>query len=298
MLGCIAVWGTIMPVTRALMRHSKVLPALAFIMTSLLAAPSAAQEDARIRLQLMWAHQAQFAGIYAAIQKGFYERERLRVELIEGGPGINPINVLAKGEADVAVAWLPYAIDARARGHDVVNIAQIFQRPGMAIACRRDAGVQNVNDVFGKNIGVWDVGDELDVRYWLRSINIAPGRVTMVEQRPNGADLIERRVPCATAMMYNEYWSILRAGVAANELLLVRFADTGLGFLEDGLYVNAAALRDGRRHEQLVRFLRATLAGWTYAKDNVDEALTPLSWRRRRRPMPRTSGGCSNRCSI
>jgi NitT/TauT family transport system substrate-binding protein len=263
-----------MPFIRALAQYGKALQILAFVIVilPLFATRGAAQEPDRLRLQLMWVHQAQFAGIYAAIQKGFYERERLRVELIEGGPGINPINVLAGADADVAVAWLPYAIDARARGREVVNIAQIFQRPGMAIACRRDAGIQNVNDIFGKTMGVWDVGDELNVRYWLRSINIAPRRVTMVEQRPNGADLIERRLPCATVMMYNEYWSILRAGVAPSELLLVRFADTGLGFLEDGLYVNAAALRDGRRRDQFVRFLRATLAGWAYAKDNVDEA--------------------------
>lgn len=259
---------------RAFVQHGKALQVLVVVIVilPLFATRSVAQEPDRLRLQLMWVHQAQFAGIYAAVQKGFYERERLRVELIEGGPGINPINVLANNGADVAVAWLPYAIDARARGRDVVNIAQIFQRPGMAIACRRDAGVQSVQDIFGKTMGVWDVGDELNVRYWLRSINIAPRRVITVEQRPNGADLIERRVPCATVMMYNEYWSVLRAGVAPSELLLVRFADTGLGFLEDGLYVNAAALRDERRREQFVRFLRATLAGWAYAKDNVDEA--------------------------
>src|SRR5687767_13000076 len=117
-LSRIAVGAPIMSVIRALVRHGKALPALASIITSLLIAPTAAQEDARIRLQLMWQHQAQFAGIYAAVQKGFYERERLRVELIEGGPGINPVDVLAKGDADVALAWLPSAIDARVRGRD------------------------------------------------------------------------------------------------------------------------------------------------------------------------------------
>src|SRR5262245_48593656 len=136
MLGPIGVGGIVMPVIKALAR-GRMLPVLAFIIVilPLFVTASAAQEPDRLRLQLMWRHQAQFAGIYAAIQKGFYERERLRVELIEGGPGINPIDVLSKGEADVAVAWLPYAMDARARGRDVVNIAQIFQRPGMAIAC-------------------------------------------------------------------------------------------------------------------------------------------------------------------
>ena len=41
-------------------------------------------------------------------------------------------------------------------------------------------------------------------------------------------------------MMYNEYWSILHAGAAPGDLLHVRLADIGLGFLEDGLYVNAS----------------------------------------------------------
>ena len=76
----------------------------------------------------------------------------------------------------MALAWLPSAIDARVRGQDVVNIAQIFQKPGMSIVCRRDAGVHSVSDVAGKSFGVWNVGDELDVRYWLRSIKVPPDR--------------------------------------------------------------------------------------------------------------------------
>ena len=138
---------------------------LALLLVS--AVPAIAQTQDRVRLQLMWHPQAQFAGIYVALHKGFFGRERIAVDLIDGGPGISPVEVLAKGEADVALAWLPSAIDARMRGHEVVNIAQIFQRPGIAIACRRDAGIQSIDQVAGKVIGVWNVGDELDVRYWL-----------------------------------------------------------------------------------------------------------------------------------
>src|SRR6266852_6398153 len=126
-----------MSVTRTLGQHLAPLRAVApilFALLPMLATPAVAQAPDRVRLQLMWYHQAQFAGFYVALHKGFYGRERIAVELIEGGPGISPIEVLAKGEADVAVAWLPSAIDARVRGRDVVNVAQIFRRPGMAIA--------------------------------------------------------------------------------------------------------------------------------------------------------------------
>ena len=264
-----------MSVTRTLVQHLAPLRAVAPILFALLPVstmPAAAQTPDRVRLQLMWYHQAQFAGIYVALQKGLYRRERIAVELIEGGPGISPVEVLANGEADVAIAWLPSAMDARVRGREVVHLAQIFQRPGIAIACRRDAGVQSVDDVAGKVIGVWNVGDELDVRYWLKTINVPLDRVTIIEQKPNGQDLIEKRAACATVMMYNEYWSILRAGLTPSDLLDVRLADNGLGFLEDGLYATALSLQDERQRDVLVRFLRATLSGWRYAKDNVEEA--------------------------
>jgi NitT/TauT family transport system substrate-binding protein len=270
-------WGilrTMSATTAFAQRHASLWAVWPILFALLLVAalPAIAQTPDRVRLQLMWYPQAQFAGFYVARHKGFFAQERIAVDLIDGGPGISPVDVLAKGGADVALAWLPSAIDARMRGHNVVNIAQIFQRPGIAIVCRRDAGVQSVDDVAGKAIGVWNVSDELDVRYWLRTIGIPIDRVTLIEQKPDGQDLIEKRTACATVMMYNEYWSILRAGLPPSGLLHVRFADNGLGFLEDGLYVTASSLQDERRRDVLVRFLRATFAGWSYAKNNVEEA--------------------------
>src|SRR5690348_11658252 len=170
----------------------------------------------------MWFNQAQFAGVYLARDKGLYAREGLEVTPIEGGPGIVPADVIAKGGAEVATAWLPSAIDARRRGEDVVNIAQIFRKPGMTVLCRRDAGVNSVLGVAGKTIGVWNVGDELNVRDWLKGNGIPLDRVALVQQKPDGADLVSGRVACATAMMYNEYWSIVAAGLTPDKLIDAR----------------------------------------------------------------------------
>lgn len=233
--------------------------------------PACAQEHDPVRVQLRWFHQAQFAGIYTAVARGFYEAENIVVDLSEGGPGINPLQRLASGQVDVAVGWLPNAIALRQRGHDVVNIAQIFQRSGMAIVCRRDAGIRTSVDIAGKSIGVWNVGDEKSVRSWLEVVGISLDRVKLMPQQPDGKDLIEGRVPCATAMTYNEYWSILRGGLAPGDLIVFRLSDYGQGFLEDGIYARATSLGDSQKRDVLVRFLRATLRGWSYAIENIHE---------------------------
>jgi NitT/TauT family transport system substrate-binding protein len=220
----------------------------------------------------MWFNQAQFAGIYLARDKGLYAAEGIAVDTIEGGPGIVPVDVMAKGGADIAIAWLPSALDARGRGLDVVNIAQILRRSGMTVLCRRDAGIRSILDIAGKIVGVWNVGDEFTVRDWLRGFSIPLGRVRLMQQAPDGADLISGRVACATAMMYNEYWSIVEGGLSPDKLIDARLGDGGFGFLEDGLYVPRAALTDPARRAVLVRFLRATLAGWRLAKENPEAA--------------------------
>ena len=241
------------------------------LLLALLPGPARAEPEP-LRVQLLWYHQAQFAGFYVAEALGLYEAKGLSVEFIEGGPGRDPLQALAAGTADVAVSWLPGAIAARRQGNDVVNVAQIFAKPGIMILCRHDAGVRVPADIRGKTVGVWNVGDQLDLRYWLAEQGIALSEVTLVEQRNDGADLIDGKVACAMAMSYNEYWHVLRAGLTPAELSIIRLSDTS--FLEDGLYVRQESLDDDAQRARLAAFLEATAEGWRYARDNPTEALT------------------------
>jgi NitT/TauT family transport system substrate-binding protein len=68
-----------------------------------------------VTLQLKWVTQAQFAGYYVALEKGFYEEEDLNVTIKPGGPDIAPPQVIAGGGADVIVEWMPAALAARER---------------------------------------------------------------------------------------------------------------------------------------------------------------------------------------
>lgn len=52
-----------------------------------------------VYLQLRWHHQFQFAGYYAAIEKGFYRDEGLDVRLRSGDPEHQPIAEVLSGRA-------------------------------------------------------------------------------------------------------------------------------------------------------------------------------------------------------
>ena len=96
---------------------------------SLGSAKPAATMD-KVTLQLKWVPQAQFAGYYAAASKGYYKQFGLDVTLKPGGPDITPEQVVASGQAQFGLDWLPSLLATRDKGGDLVNIAQVFTRSG------------------------------------------------------------------------------------------------------------------------------------------------------------------------
>ena len=86
----------------------------------------------KVKFQLQWVAQAQFAGYYAALDQGYYTAEGLDVSLLLGGPQVDNVQVVASGGADIGTAWLPKMLQSRENGTDLVSIAQVFQRSGTA----------------------------------------------------------------------------------------------------------------------------------------------------------------------
>src|SRR5215212_10586020 len=84
----------------------------------------------KVRLQLKWVAQAQFAGYYAAVDQGYYKDEGLDVAIQLGGPDIDPVRVVASDGAEFGTTWVPAMLAAREGGADVVDISQVFQRSG------------------------------------------------------------------------------------------------------------------------------------------------------------------------
>src|SRR5437868_14090021 len=82
----------------------------------------------KVRLQLQWVAQSQFAGYYAALDKGYFMAAGLDVEIKLGGPDIVPQQVVASDAAEIGIAWGPNTLASRAAAADLLNIAQVCQR--------------------------------------------------------------------------------------------------------------------------------------------------------------------------
>ena len=229
-----------------------------------------------VALQLQWVTQAQFAGYYVALDKGFYENEGLDVTILAGGPDIAPPQVLAGGGADAMLNWMPSALAAREKGLPVVNIAQPFKTSGLMLTCWKDTGITSVEDFRGKTIGVWFFGNEYPFLSWMSQVDIptdggADG-VTVLKQGFNVDPLLNREADCISTMTYNEYGQVIDAGVNPDELVTFKYEEQGVATLEDGIYVLEENLDDPVFVDKMVRFVRASMEGWKYAETNAEEA--------------------------
>lgn len=230
-----------------------------------------------VTLQLKWVTQAQFAGYFVAKDKGFYEEEGLSVTIKPGGPDIAPEQVIAGGGADVITTWMAAGLAARERGVPLVNIAQPFKTGGLQVNCLKENGVATTDDFVGKTMGVWFFGNEYPFYAWMASLGIETdgaddNGVTVLKQAFSADPLIQGQADCISTMTYNEYRQILQAGIGEDELVTFNYLQEGFGMLEDGLYVLEDNLADPEFKDKMVRFVRASMAGWKYAEENPEEA--------------------------
>lgn len=251
------------------------------LVTSLAAAAFAftavsAQADDKVVLQLKWVTQAQFAGYYVAKDKGFYKEVGLDVEIKPGGPDIAPPQVIAGGGADVIIDWMPPALASREKGVALVNIAQPFKSSGMMLVCRKETGITKPEDFQGKTLGVWFFGNEYPFLSWMSKLGLptegGPDGVTVLKQGFNVDPLLQKQADCISAMTYNEYWQVIDAGIAPEDLVVFKYEDQGVSTMEDGLYVLEDKLSDPAFVDAMARFVKASMKGWAWARDNAKEA--------------------------
>ncbi|BCB90429.1 ABC transporter substrate-binding protein [Phytohabitans suffuscus] len=232
-----------------------------------------------VKLQLQWFVQAQFAGYIAAVDKGFYREQGLDVQILEGGVDIVPQTVLAQGQADFAVAWVPKALASREQGAGITEIAQVFQRSGTYQVSFADSGIKAPADLKGKKVGNWGFGNEFELFAAMTKAGLDPGRdVTLVQQQFDMQALLRRDIDAAQAMSYNEYAQLLEAKdpktgalYQPSDFTVLNWNDIGTAMLQDAVWANSEKLRDSAFQDTAVKFLTGSLKGWAYCRDNAAE---------------------------
>jgi NitT/TauT family transport system substrate-binding protein len=224
--------------------------------------------------------QSQFAGYFAAVDQGFYEEHCLDMTILEGAVDIVPQQVVASGQAEFGVAWVPKVLASREEGANLVNIAQIFQRSGTLEVSWADAGVPTIDDMAGKRVGTWGFGNEHELFVALRNAGLDPDNpedVEIIQQSFDMLALLNRELDAAQAMTYNEYAQVLEAVnldtgelYQPEDLVVINFNDVGTAMLQDHVFVDGDWLAEEGNEEIATQFLAATFKGWQYCRDNVE----------------------------
>lgn len=235
-----------------------------------------------IKLQLQWLPQAQFAGYYLAQEEGFFEEEGFdSVEIVPSGGDIVPQDALIAGDVDFAIAWVPKVLGSlEATGVELTDIAQVFQASGTTQVSFKGDGIESVADFEGKRIGSWGFGNEWEIFAAMAAEGLDSTSVSITTQDFSMNALLNGDVDAAQAMTYNELAQLLETVNPAtgelytlDELDVIYYEDTEGAMLQDAIWADTQRLADDPAYaDAAVRFLKAIIKGWLYARDNPEEA--------------------------
>ena len=218
-----------------------------------------AQPLEKVRLQLKWLHQFQFAGFYAALQQGYYREVGLEVEILEARPHESAVDVVIRGDAEFGVHGSDLVVE-RAKGRPV---AVNFQHSPMILLARQDKGIDSLHDLAQRRLLLGP--DAAELVAYLKSERV-PYEVPRTHQSFDLKALMDGEVDAMPAYSTDEVFLLEQARIPFSQFS-PRAA--GIDFYGDVLFTSDKEL--ARHPDRVRRFLDASLRGWYYALAHRDE---------------------------
>lgn len=238
----------------------KILP----IVCLLLSANSAwSAELEPVTLQLKWKHQFQFAGYYAAKEKGFYRDAGLDVSIVEAAPGMDPAQEVISGRAQFGVGTSELILN-RYRGDAVVVLGVIFQHSPLSLVVLADSGIDNIHKLIDRKVMIEPSSAELFA--YLFQEGFTQKAFNLQHHSFDLNDLLSGKTDAMSAYVTDEFYLLKQQGRAYSQFSPRM---SGIDFYGDNFFTMESELE---QHPQQVKAFRdATLRGWRYAMQNPEE---------------------------
>lgn len=240
------------------------------IMTALLllaACTALAQE--KVTFMPQWTPQAQFAGYYIALEKGFYADAGLDVTIqhVSTSSSKSSIENVLDGSVDICTGQLIQGIMYKDKGYDLVNVLQTSQN--CSLMCVSNTPFTSFNDMDGMRIGRWKSGfgetadlfcqeygfNKIEWVYFAQGINL----------------FVAKAIDATLCYSYSEYLDLLFARGDIPPENVVEFGTLGFNFPEDAIMTTGKYYS---QHKDAVdKFKEASIRGWNYAREHPEEAL-------------------------
>ena len=223
------------------------------------------QELKPLKLQLKWLHQFQFAGYYAAKEKGFYKDAGLNVEILQGSASDPPVDKVITGEADFGVTGSDI-LHSFVNKKPVVVMSVIFQHSPYIFMSLSDRKINSPSDLAGKTIMVSeDQGGRL-LKALLINEGIPINSVKMIEHNWQNQDLIDGNIDAQCSYITVEPYALSKMGHKIDILNPINY---GIDFYGDLLFTTVKMASNQPRTVE--KFNEASLKGWQYAMSHPEE---------------------------
>lgn len=245
------------------MRNKDVCIALLLCLGIWMPALGVSQES--LVLQLKWSHQFQFAGYYAALEKGFYRDAGLEVTIRDAEPATDVVREVVTGRADYGVGSSSLLL-ARHGGDPVVVLGVVFQHSPYVILALQDRGIRTIHDLAGRHMMLEPLADDLIA--YLSHERVPVGQVDLRPHTFSVEPLVDGEVDAMSAYITDEPVLLERMGV---EYIQFSPQSAGIDFYGDNLFTSQGEV--DRHPERAQAFLRASMEGWAYAMAHPEEMI-------------------------
>ncbi|MBU2954789.1 ABC transporter substrate-binding protein [Marinobacter sp. F3R08] len=229
---------------------------------------AAASDLKDVTLRLKWVHQAQFAGFYAAKEKGFYEEAGLNVEIRPGGVDFPAVQMVASGSEDFGITGADQILLAREKGVPIQAVGAVYRKTPFALFALADSGIETLEDLQGKLVGVKLGGnEELTYRAMVQAAGLNKTAIREIPVKYDLSPLLNGQVQAWPGYVINEVISVEEKGHDVN---VISPEDYGINFYADTLFTRNDLMESDPAVVQA--FVRASFRGWAYALENPEEA--------------------------
>ncbi len=250
------------------MKIPRILHLILVLLLVLVTACQAQEPADRVTLQLKWVHQAQFAGYYVALEKGFYQDENIDLEILPAGPGIDYFKTLEDGDADFAVVRPEGIFLERQKGNLIKAVATIYQKNPFLMISLKESGITTPYDFPGKTIALQGTDSDAQFTAMLTNLEIDLDSMQVVPFTFDYTPFYAGEVDVMPSFAAGSLLDVEREGV---ELNYIWPSDYGVHWYSDTIAASDNLINNDP--DLVTRFLRATLKGHQYLFTHPEEAV-------------------------
>jgi len=222
----------------------------------------------KVSLQLQWLHQFQFAGYYVAKEKGLYKDVGLNVEIKEFKPSIDTVKEVLSGNSTYGIG-LSSLIQRYSKNDPLVLISAIFQSSPLVLIALKSSHINKIEDFEGKRVMLTnDMTKAVALHAMIKSESKLDDNIHYIKHSLDIDDLIKGKVDLYSAYISNEPYILEKRNIPFR---VFSPKDEGFDFYSDILFTSAKEVEQNPL--RVKNFKEASLKGWQYAFDNIDETV-------------------------